>query len=438
MNTENIRKAVEESAKIWGAEGYEIDIDSSVSAGAEALKDEISAVSYSRTDSMTVRCVKNGKSGYASSELVTPEAAAELVRRACENALVVDDEDEVPLFPGSEKYEEVKEPDIELPSAEEMKAHTLELQRKAYAASDKVVDGTQSFTSCGSSESAFMNSAGLNLTYKSSMVYHGVAAAVKDGDEAEENYEVAFVNEESIDETVNKAVSVALSKLGGEPVESGKYNVILDSNTVRSVLATFSGVFSARSAFLKTTLLAGKEGEKIASDILTISDDPFHPKKYQKCPFDSEGVAVYKKNVIENGVLKTLLYNRMYAKKFGKETTGNASGAKTIAPRGLYVEAGDLTKDELLAKLGNGLYITELKGLHAGANTQSGDFSLEAEGFLVVDGKKTRPVKNITVADNFYEILKKVTALSNEVSFGTGSKFGAPDVMFSDISVSGK
>ena len=91
-----------------------------------------------------------------------------------------------------------------------------------------------------------------------------------------------------------------------------------------------------------------------------------------------------------------------------------------------------------MAKLGNGLYITELKGLHAGANTQSGDFSLEAEGFLVVDGKKTRPVKNITVADNFYEILKKVTALSDEVDFGTGSKYGAPDVMFSDISISGK
>ncbi|WP_455663059.1 PmbA/TldA family metallopeptidase, partial [Pradoshia sp.] len=86
-------------AKQLRGKGYEIDIDSSVSAGAEALKDEISAVSYSRTDSMTVRCVKNGKSGYASSELVTPEAAAELVRRACENALVVDDEDEVPLFP---------------------------------------------------------------------------------------------------------------------------------------------------------------------------------------------------------------------------------------------------------------------------------------------------------------------------------------------------
>lgn len=438
MNTEKIRKAVAESAETCGADGYEIDIDCGVSAGAEALKNEISSVSYVRTDSITVRCVKNGKSGYASSELVTPEAAAELVRRACENALVVDDEDEVPLFPGSDKYENVEEPAEELPSAEEMKAHTLELQKKVYEASDKVVDGTQSLTSCGYSENVFMNSAGLNLSYKSSIVYHGVVVAVKDGDNAEEDYEDALVGTESVEGTVNRAVSASLSKLGGDAVPSGKYNVVMDSNTVRELLATFSPVFSARSAFLKTTLYADKEGQKVASDILTVTDDPFHPKKYGKCPFDAEGVAVYKKNVIENGVLKTLLYNRMYAKKFGKETTGNASGAKTVSPKGLYVEAGDLTKDELLAKLENGLYITELKGLHAGANIQSGDFSLEAEGFLVVDGKKTSPVKNITVADNFYELLKKVTALSNEVEFGTVSKYGAPDVLFSEISVSGK
>ncbi len=438
MNNLEIKKAVAEAALACGAEGYELSVEAAVSAGAEALKDEISSVTYSRTGSMTVRCVKNGKSGYASSELVTPEAAAELVYRACENALVVDDPDEVPLFEGSKEYTIIEEAPVVIPSAEELIEHTLELQKKTYALSDKVVDGTQSFTSCASEEDIFINSAGVDLSYESAIVYHGVAAAVKDGDEAEEDYEVSLIGKKTADELTKEAVETALSKLGAESVDSGKYNIIMDKGTMRNILAVYSSVFSARSAFLKTTLLAGKEGEKVASDILTITDDPFHPAKFGHCPFDAEGVAVYSKNVIENGVLKTLLYNRMYAKIFGKETTGNASSAKNISPKGLYIAPGDLTSDELLAKLDNGIYITELKGLHAGANTQSGDFSLEAAGFLVENGKKTKPIKNFTIADNFFSIIKKVAALSNEVDFGTGSSFGAPEVMFTDIAVSGK
>lgn len=438
MNNEAIQNAVAAAAAACGAEGYEINISADVSAGAEALQQEISSVTYNRSGSMTVRCVKGGKSGYASSELVTPEEAAALVERACANAQVVDDEDAVPLFEGSASYRTVTDEIPQLPSAEEMKAHTLELQSKAYAASDKIIDGTQSFTSCLSSERAFINSAGVSLHHTDALVYHGVAAAVKDGEESADEYAMCDMAKKTVDEVVAKAVGGALSQLGAQSVPSGKYNVVMDSGCMQMMLATFSSVFSARSAFLKTTLLAGREGEKIASDILTITDDPFHPEKYGHCPFDAEGVAVYEKNVIENGVLKTLLYNRMYGKLFGKESTGNAASAKEISPKGLYIQPGQLTREQLLEKLGDGLYITELKGMHAGANVQSGDFSLEAAGFLVSGGKKAGPVKNFTLADNFYSLLKKVDAISNEAEFRLGSPFGSPEVLFTDIAVSGK
>lgn len=438
MNTTEIKVAVAEAAEQAGAEGYELTIEAGVSTGAEALKDEISSISYSRASSMRVRCVKGGKSGYAESELVTPEAAAELVYRACANAAVVDDPDEVPLFEGSKSYEKVEEEQVEIPSAEELIAHTLELQKKLYAQSDKVVDGTQSATSGMSEEKVFINSAGLDLSYEASLVYHVVVAAVKEGEDAQENYEMADIRKKSAEELAEKAVKGAIDMLGAEAVESGKYDIIIDKSTMCSLLATFSSVFSAKSAFLKTTLFAGKEGEVVASDILTIADDPFYPDKFGKCPFDGEGVAVYKKNIIENGVLKTLLYNRMYAKLFDKETTGNAVSAKSIAPKGMYIEGGKMTEAQLLRTLVDGIYITELKGLHAGANVQSGDFSLEAAGFLVENGRKTRPVKNITIADNFYNMLKKVTAISDTVEFGIGSSFGSPEVMFTDVSVSGK
>ncbi len=437
MNVNEIKLAVEEAAKLYGASGFEVKINTETSAGAEALRHEISSVTYSRSGGMTVRCVKNGKSGYASSELVTAEEAAELVRIACDNALTVDDEDEVPLFAGSESYTEVEKEDVVLPAADEMKTHTIEIQEKLYAASDKIVDGTQAFTSCGAGTDVYINSAGLNLTYESALVYHGAVAAVKDGEDAQENYEVGLMNKIDTDGLVKGAVEGAINMLGADTVPSGKYNVIFDKGSMRMILGCFASVFSARSAFLKTTLLAGKEGEVVASENLTICDDPFHPEKYGHCPFDGEGVAVYKKNVIENGVLKTLLYNRMYAKKFGKETTGNAASATHISPKGLYIVPGTLTEARLMEKLDNGIYITELKGLHAGANVQSGDFSLEAAGFLVEGGKKTKAIKNFTIADNFFTLIKKVIDISDTVEFKTSS-CGAPEVMFGDISVAGK
>lgn len=438
MNIQDIKNAIAAAAAECGAEGYEVKIESSVSAGAEALKDEISSVTYSNSIKMQIRCVKGGKSGYAVGELVTPEEAAEMVKRACDSATVVDDPDEVPLFEGSESYAKVCEEKEEIPSADVMKAHTLELQKKVYAASDKIVDGTQSFTSGASSEEIFFNSAGLDLSYDESIVWHGVAAAARDGEFAEEDYNVQLIRKEDSDSIVKRTVESALSKLGAESVDSGRYNIILDHGNMAMMLAVFSSAFSARAAFLKVSLLAGKEGQKVASDILTITDDPFHPDKVGHCPFDAEGVAVYKKKVIDCGVLNTLLYNRMYAKKFGKETTGNAASATNIEPKGLYIEPGQYSSEALLEKLGNGIYITELKGAHAGADPQSGDFSLEASGFLVENGKKTKPIKNFTVADNWFEFIKKVAAISNEVKFRVGGNYGAPEVMFTDISVAGK
>ena len=437
-NMELIRNAVAEAAKRFGAEEYELTISSKEDTGVEALKKEVSTVSYSRSGTMTVRCVVSGKSGYAASELVTPEAAAEIVETACCNARVLDDADQVGLFPGSEHYETTRDTAVTLPDTDALKERALRLQELAYEASDKIVDGTQSFVSGMNIVRDVMNSAGLQLHYETGLVYQGLAAAVRDGEETADDFCLTDVSRKTVEETVEKAVSGALGKLGADTIPSGKYNIIMDSPTVRSLLERYAAVFSARSAYLKTTLLAGKEGEVVASEKLTLVDDPFYPEKFGHCPFDGEGVAVYPKNVIERGKLNTLLYNRMYGKLLGRQTTGNAADATHIEPKGLYIAPGELSNEELMKKLGDGLYLTSLQGLHAGANVQSGDFSLQADGYLVKDGVKATPIKNFTVADNFYQLLKKVGDLSSEVRFGVGSDFGAPEVLFTDVSVSGK
>ena len=171
MNMELIKNAVAEAAKRFGAEEYELTISSKEDTAVEALKNEVSSVSYARSGAMTVRCVVGGKSGYAASELVTPEAAAEIVETACDNARVLDDADQVSLFPGSDHYETSRDTAIVLPDTDALKARALSLQELAYGASDKIVDGTQSFVSGMNISRDVMNSAGLQLHYEAGLVY---------------------------------------------------------------------------------------------------------------------------------------------------------------------------------------------------------------------------------------------------------------------------
>jgi PmbA protein len=175
-------------------------------------------------------------------------------------------------------------------------------------------------------------------------------------------------------------------------------------------------------------------------------DDPFHPENPEPINFDAEGSPTHCKKVIENGRLNTLLYNLKTAAVAGKKTTGNASkagydAAVGIRPFTMYLENGDLTVDELLARAEGGVVITELNGLHAGANPISGDFSLQSAGFMIKDGKKADYVKSFTVAGNFYDLLKNITALANDCHLPMAmgmTAFGSPTVLVEGLSVAGK
>ena len=150
--------------------------------------------------------------------------------------------------------------------------------------------------------------------------------------------------------------------------------------------------------------------------------------------------------MVEGGVLKTLLHNRETALKAGVQSTGNASkggyaSPVSVSPYAFCLEAGEHTEDELLKMAEGGLYITELKGLHAGANAVTGDFSIESAGFRIVDGKLGEAVKSFTIAGNFFELLKSIAALSNEVEVGVSggfTTFGSPAVLVHNMSVAGK
>lgn len=442
MDFKEIKQIIKNACEKYGVNEYEMTYSIGENISAETLKDEISAFSSGESASLSFRCIVDGHMGYASTSFFDADEIEDLVIRASDNARAIENEDVVVIFKGSESYGKITAPEPEVADAAELKNKALELQRKTYATDSSVVDGTQSIAMSFRDEIYMYNSHGLELSNKVGMTGCYVAAVVNKDGESRDNFEFAeSIHGEKYDELPAKAVNGALEKIGAEEIPTGKYNIVIDGTQMRSLLSAFSPSFSAKNAILGMSLLAGKEGEKIASDIVNITDDAMREGCPIQTPFDEEGVATYKKNVVENGVLKTLLYDLTTAIKTGKQTTANGRRGGNIAPYNFAISAGENTLDELFAKAGDGIYVTGVKGLHAGANAITGDFSVESEGFLIKDGKKAGPVKSFTVAGNFFELLKKIDSLSNEVKWGIPggfTVFGSPDVLLKDMSVAGK
>ena len=273
-------------------------------------------------------------------------------------------------------------------------------------------------------------------------------AVVSDGSQMSNNAEIQLGKLDTMDRgaLAAKTVAGALEKMGGETVDTGVYPVVFDPRAMSDLLKTFSGIFSAEVAQKGLSRLAEEEGKLVASAAVTIVDDPFHPENPMPIHFDAEGSPTCCKKIVENGVLNTLLYNLKTAHKAGKVTTGNASkvgytASVQVRPFSMYIQGGEQTEEELLAMAGNGVYITDLEGLHSGANAVSGDFSLQSAGYLIENGKKTKRIKGFTVAGNFYELLKKIQAVADNSRLPRAlgmTAFGAPSVLVEGLSIAGK
>lgn len=447
MNYELLKSVIENEAKLQGITEYEIYYMSSSELSIDTLNKEPNSFSSGVSGGICLKVVHDGKLGYASSELMEEEEMKSLVSRAKSNAESTEKPDTVGIFKGSKHYEPLKNEAFTAKGAGELKKLTEELADAVYNSSDKVAGGTATYGITAEFVVRLSNSHGLNLETQCGINALQLGAVICDDGKYESEYNLKELKGEvDLDELARETVDLALKKAHAVGVESGKYNIVLDPKQMRTLLSVYSSAFSAKMAQMGMSLLAGKEGEKIASDIVTITDDPMREGVSIQTNFDAEGVAAFRKSVVEGGVLKTLLHNRETAANQGVESTGNASkggyaSPVAISPYAFCLEAGDKTEDELLNLAGNGIYITELKGLHAGANPITGDFSLESAGFKIENGKLTDAVKSFTIAGNFFELIKNISALSDKVEVavtGGFTTFGAPAVLIPDMSVAGK
>jgi PmbA protein len=215
------------------------------------------------------------------------------------------------------------------------------------------------------------------------------------------------------------AAQRTLRRLGARKGKTAHVPVVLDPLVAASMLDhIFEGV-NGDSVYRGASFLAGKLGEKIAGDRVTVIDDGTIVGGFGTSPFDGEGIPTRRTVVIEDGVLKSYLLNTYTAKKLGLQTTANASrglaGTPGIGPGNYFLQPGTKTPQQIISEIKEGLYVTEFMG--HGANLVTGDYSRGASGMWILGGELAYPVEEITVAGNLKEMLFNISEIGTDLEF---------------------
>lgn len=442
------------AAQKAGFEEFEAYYSSGESFRVNVYEKEIDNYSVNSTSGLGFRGLYNGSMGYSYTEILDDEAIDLLINNAKENALLIDNSDSLDvkkIYEGSEEYPEINcyNQDLNNISESDKIEFAFEMEKKALEKDERVKSIRYCTVQSFSGSVSIVNSKGLELHHKGNGIYSILIPVISQ--DGKTNTAVAFragrdFKEMYVEDIVNEAVENALAYIGAGTVKTGKYKVILRNDAAADLLETFAPIFSADRAQKGMSLLNNKVGKKIGSDVLTIIDDPLLKNGMASAPFDGEGVACYTKEIVKNGNLVTLLHNLKTAAKDGVKSTGNASRpsyASTIdvSPSNFYIKPGQAEFEQLVNRVNNGLLITELQGLHSGANSISGDFSLAAKGFEISNGEITRPIEQITIAGNFYKVLENVVETGKDLKFGLPSGsgcFGSPSLFIEELSVAGQ
>ncbi|MDX1359180.1 MAG: TldD/PmbA family protein [Clostridia bacterium] len=448
MNKKQLIAKIFEAGKTAGMTDMEVYISEGETFRVRISRQEIDGYDLATNSGLGLRGFYNGKIGYSYTEKISDDSIDFIVKGAIENALINDNVDDDVIFEGSEKYTPVDNvnPELEKVTEKEKIEFAKDMEKKALAMDPRIVASQYCMLGTGSGTSMLSNTKGLDLEDSGNYAYAILMVLAMENGVYSSGFDFVFGNDFSkfdSDKLAKESVTMAIDFLSAKSIASGDYKIILDGMVFADMLGAVSNIFSARAVQKNLSMLKGKIGEKIASDCVTLVDDPFLKGGINTSSFDGEGVATRYKEIIEKGVLNTYLHNLKSAVRDGVESTGNASRGSYkstigISPSNFYFKPGEKSVEELQEGIEKGIHIVELEGLHSGFNPISGDFSLPAKGYLIENGKRTAAVNQITVSGNYYKALAKIEAVASDLKFALGGGTGSPTVVIESLAIAGE
>lgn len=439
-----------EKAKERELEDFEAYYGSGKSFSIKIFDGEVDDYKNANALGLSFRAIYEGQMGYSYTENFEEESIKILIDEAIENASTLERDSVEPVYEGDKEYKNINNysDSIEKISVEEKIDFAKALEAEAKKLDSRVKSVNYCLYGEGTGERIIVNSKGLKLKDKGNDAYCYLSVVVKEGEDTKTGsaYRVSRDFEKfDAKELAKEAVEEAISLLGAEPLESGEYDVIIRNKTFASLLGAMSGVFSAEAVEKGLSKFENKIGSRVAVEGFNLVDDPHLEDGGSSKAFDDEGVATKKKKLIENGILKGYLHNLKTSAKAGVESTGNGQKGSykagiNIAPFNFYLEPGHIALDEMKKKLDKGLLLIEFGGLHSGLNRISGDFSLITSGYYIENGEIVKPVNQITIGGNYFDLIKNIDTIASDLEFNLPgvATIGSPSVLIKNIKIGGK
>ncbi len=435
-----IKKALEA-----GFESFEIYQDVEEEKKYTWYKGEMDSFVTSHVTGTALRGIYKGKLANYATEDNSDEQMDRVLALMKEQAMAVTSDDEVFIREPEKTVEEDNPHVFTVPSADEVKELLSDLEKRILAYDKRVISVNEVEWEEIVSKREILNSRGLSVSDRSRIHVLIAECAVMENEEVKDSFDykaIEKITDFDREGFVKKLCDKALGKLGATSFKSGSYPVIIEKDAMSDLFGAFCYLYSGDLISKGISPLRDKLGEKIFSDKITVVDDPRCRDSYLTDNFDDEGCPTKKKEVVREGRFELALHNSKTAAKMNTVSTGNGfksnySSSVGVSPLNCYIVPGKKSLEELMAEMGEGLVIDDIAGLHAGIDAVTGNFSLQCAGYLVENGKRSRSISLITIADNFLDLMKKVRNVGSDLEWGLSNTM-APSVLFTECSIGGE
>jgi PmbA protein len=416
---------------------------------AKVRKGEPELVEEAGTRSAGLRVIQKGRVASTSTSDLTERGVERFVADAIE--LVELSQEDKFAGPAAPKLlcDPAKQPDLDLydPAGGSVDAaQAIAMAREGEAAAfafDKRITNSEGATfGRNAGGVAIVLSSGFRATYKGSyQSLYVVPVAADEGGKNRRGYHYSarrhLADLDPPAEVGKEAARRTLRKLGARTVPTCEVPVVFDPDAARSILGMLAGCIMGSAIWRKSSYLVGREGTRVASDLVTVVDDPLLPRAPGSRPFDGEGLASRRNVVVEKGILKTYLCDSYSARKLSRESTASASrgGGASVGPSttNFVLQPGTDSNAAIIKGTRRGLYVNEMMGF--GFNAVTGDFSRGAAGFWIENGELAYPVSEVTISLNVDELWQSLDVVGSDLDMRTSTV--SPTIRIAKMTVAG-
>ncbi len=427
------RKCGADEAEVSVVDGRDFDVD--------VRRGRIEHLVEAGSRSCGLRIIKDKRTAYASSSDLAPETLRRLVRNAVRRAELGSPDACSGLAPLSKASIDPATLDLFDPAVGGLDSKTkirLARDTERIALADKRITNSYG-ANFGTSEirSVLANSNGFVGEY--AQTYCDLSVGLQAGgtdDKVEDSWFSAkrhFRDLATPEEVARKAVERTVRQLRPRKIGTQNVPVIFEPTQTSWLMGFLFGCVTGTAVYQKATFLAGKLGERIGNESITVVDDGLLAGKLGSRPFDSDGLPSRRTRVLDKGILRSYLCNTYAARKLGLESTGNADGSG-VGPNNFFLEPGKTPPRDIIAGTKKGLIL--IRALGHGLNAVNGDISRGAFGLWIEDGEIAYPVSEITISGNLGRVLKDIEAVGDDLEFF--SPVTGPTIKVAEMTVAGQ